>query len=137
MTLRPLNQLIEEYYAKYDSIGRIKCKILNSDVHFTAEGRLHLLYKGNRKKRKVAGQRYKLTLFPLVIPVLKYSRDLQNWRFLNVDDPEDIQYYAVVSEAGHSKIKVRVIVKRTGDGQFNFHSVMRHTTKAIKKPHHK
>ena len=129
MSLRPLNELIEEYYTKYDSIGRVKSKILNSDVHFTAEGRLHLLYKGNRKKRNVQEQRYKLMLFPLVIPVLKFSDNIQNWRFRSPDDPADVQYYAVVGKAGHADLEVRVIVKRTGDGQFNFHSVMKHTNK--------
>jgi hypothetical protein len=136
MGLRPLDKLTEEYYTKYDSIGRIWCKILNSDVHFTAEGRLHLLYKANRKKRNVVEQRFKLSLFPLVIPVLKYSKDIQNWRFPKSDDPEDVQYYAVVGTAGHSKIQVRVIVKRTGDGQFNFHSVMIHNNRT-KKPRRK
>ena len=69
MPEKPLRQLIEETRVYYDSIGRVKSKILNSYVHFTAEGKRHLLYKGNRKKRSVKEQRYKLNLFPLVIPV--------------------------------------------------------------------
>lgn len=124
MTQKNLNQLINEYYIHYDSIGRVWCKILNSYVHFTAEGRLHLLYKGNRKKRNVIEQKYKLRLFPLVVPVLKYSDNIQQWRFPKFDSTQDVQHYAVTGKVGHSKLDVRVIVKRAGDGQFNFHSVM-------------
>ena len=94
---------------------------MNSDIHFTSEGRIHLIYKGNRKKRTVKEQYYKLNLFPLVIPVLKNSTELKAWRFREKDD---IQYYAISGKAGRKNIKIRVIVKRTGDGQFNYYSVM-------------
>ena len=75
-------------------------------------------------------------LFPLVIPVLKCSDNLQNWRFLQSDNPDDVQYYAIVGKAGNANLEVRVIVKRTGDGQFNFHSVMRNNA-STKKPRRK
>lgn len=118
---KDLKQLITETRIKYDSIGRVWCPVLNSDIHFTSEGRIHLIYKGNRKKRTVKEQYYKLNLFPLVIPVLKNSTELKAWRFREKDD---IQYYAISGKAGRKNIKIRVIVKRTGDGQFNYYSVM-------------
>lgn len=120
----PLDELIISYYARYDNINRVKCKALNSFVYFTSEGRLHLLYKSNRKKRNTNEQRYKLKLFPLVIPVIKYSDKIQDWRFLKNNKMDDIQYYAIVGKAGKSNLEVRVVTKRTGNGQFNFHSVM-------------
>ncbi len=121
MTQKDLKTLIEETRSRYDSIGRIWCPVLNSYVHFTSEGRLHLIYKGNRKKRPVKEQIYKLKLFPLAIPVLKNSKEIQAWRFS--DSERDIQYYAIRGSAGRNKIQIRVIVKRTGDGQFNYHSI--------------
>lgn len=123
---KPLDQLINEYRTKYDSIGRVSCKILNCDVHFNSDGKLHLLYKSNRKKRSVAEQRYKLNLFPLVIPVIKNANTIQDWRFANEVVDKDVQHYALVHKVGKGKIPVRVIIRRTGDGQFNFHSVMKH-----------
>lgn len=130
-----LKEKINRVRTKYNSIGRVYCKILNTHVYFTSEGMLHLLYKGNRKKRNVAEQWYKLNLFPLVIPVLKNADHVQNWRFTSRVIEDGIQYYALVHEVGKEKIKVRVIVKRTFDGQYNFHSVMKHD--GHKKAHKK
>lgn len=125
MTQKDLKTLIEDTRTYYDSIGRVYSKILNSYVHFTAEGKVHLLYKGNRKKRNVNEQRYKLRLFPLVIPVLKNAVKIEDWRFPDMPQDEDVQFYAVTCEVGKKRdVPVKVIVKRTGDGQMNYHSVM-------------
>jgi len=126
MSQKDLKTLIEETRTCYDSIGRVYSKILNSYVHFTAEGKVHLIYKANRKKRPIQEQRYKLTLFPLVIPVLKHATTIEAWRFPDTPEEEDVQFYAVACPVGKSKVPVRVIVKRTGDGQMNYHSVMKH-----------
>lgn len=136
MSQKELNELIEYTRTYYDSIGRVYSNILNSDVYFTAEGKRHLIYKGNRKKRNAREQRYKLNLFPLVIPVLKNATSIEAWRFPDEPDQADVQYYAVACPVGKQKLPVRVIVKRTGDGQINYHSVMKHeNNRRNKNPH--
>jgi len=140
MTQKNLGDIIAENKIYYDSIGHIWCKILNSYIHFTSEGRLHLIYKGNRKKRPIVEQRYKLRLFPLVISTVKHSTNIQDWRFRGVEaNSSDVQFYAITCVVSRKNpIEVRVIVKRTGDGQFNYHSVMEHkVNKVIKKPRKK
>lgn len=141
MTKKSLASKIAENKVYYDSIGRVWCKILNSHIHFTSEGRLHLIYKGNRKKRNVVEQEYKLRLFPLVIPALKNSNNIQNWRFPDGDNGSnsDVQFYAITCNVGRKRpIEIRVIVKRTGDGEFNYHSVMENKTDPkTKKPRKK
>lgn len=133
MTERNLLDIIQEYRKRYDSIGRVRCNILNADIYFMSEGKNHLIYKGNRKKRSIEEQRYKLRLFPLVIPVIKNSTEIKSWRFSNETTRSDIQHYALVAKVGKQSVDVRVIIKRTGDGQFNFHSVMLNNPKT-KKP---
>lgn len=117
-----LQNLISRTRVKYDQINKIWCPILNSYVYFTSEGRVHLLYKSNRKKRPVQEQLYKLRLFPLVIPTIKTSNRIKSIR----PDPkkENVKYYAIVGKVGRSKISVRVIIKQTSSGRFNYHSVM-------------
>jgi len=132
-----LRKLIEDYRKKYDSIGRVRCKIMNCDIYFTSVGKNHLIYKENRKKRTEAEQRYKLRLFPLVIPVIKNATEIKSWRFSNEPAQSDVQHYALVSEVGKHKVKVRIIIKRAGDGQFNFHSVMLDEPTNTKKPRKK
>jgi hypothetical protein len=74
----------------------------------------------------------------LVVPALKHSDTIQNWRFPEGEaaESEDVQYYAITCVVSRkSPIEVRVIVKRTGDGQFNYHSVMEHRKRSdTKKP---
>lgn len=120
-------KLLEGSKKRYDSIGRVFCPVLNSYVHFGAEGYRHLIYKPNRKKRTVQEQCSKLTLLGLVIPVIKNADTIQKWRFAGDQGAvNDIQHYALVHRVGKKPIAIRVIIKRTGDEQFNFHSVMRH-----------
>ena len=121
MAQKNLQELIAKTRIKYDSIGRIWCPVLGAYVHFTSEGRIHLIYKGNRKKRPVREQYYKLNLFPLVVPAIKQSNNIKS---LRTDPSGKIQYYAITSKVGKKNLKIRVIIKRTGDGQFNYHSVM-------------
>lgn len=124
--LKALPKMVAKNKAKYSSIGRVWCPILNSFVHFTAEGRLHLIYKRNRKKRNEKEQIYKLSLFPFAIPVIKNSENIKNWRTSSLQN-SDVQFYAITNICNAHKgkpINIRVIIKRTGDGQFNFHSIM-------------
>jgi hypothetical protein len=124
MAEKDLKLIIGSYRSKYDSIGRVWCTILNNHVYFTSEGKNHLIYKENRKKRNETEQRYKLRLFPLVIPVIKSASNIKGWRFSNESTTGGVQHYSLVSNVGKQGTNVRVIIKRTGDGQFNFHSVM-------------
>jgi hypothetical protein len=126
MSEHSLRDLIQEYRTRYDSIGRVRCNIMNTDIYFGSEGKNHLIYKPNRKKRTEKEQRYKLRLFPLVIPVIKNATSISNWRFSNEPEQSDVQHYSLVASVGKQGTAIRVIIKRTGDGQFNFHSVMLH-----------
>ncbi|MBQ6127897.1 hypothetical protein IJI69_04425 [Candidatus Saccharibacteria bacterium] len=122
MSEEDLKILIAKTRKYYDSIGRVWCDTLGEYIHFTSEGRVHLLYKGNRKKRSVKEQRYKMTLFPLVVPVLKGPAIIQEHRSSTMESAE---FYALVGNTGkNGRLSIRVIVKRTGDGQLNYHSVM-------------
>lgn len=135
---KDLKNCIDDTRQKYQSIGRVFCPILNSYVFFNADGFNHLIYRPNRKKRNVKEQRYKLDLFGLVIPAMKQSKQLEQWRFVgDRGDDHDVQYYALVHAVGRKPVEIRVIVRRTGDGQFNFHSVMPHNNpkkRPTKKP---
>jgi len=141
MTQKNLKDIILENKTYYESIGRVWSPILNSYIHFTSEGRIHLTHKSNRGKRTVKEQYYKLRLFPLVIPALKNSTNIQAWRFQGDEsNPHNVQHYAITCIVGRKNpINLRVIIKRTGDGQFNYHSVMEHKSnnKTTKKPRNK
>ena len=122
-----IQTLIDKTRTYYDSIGRVWCPVLNSFVYFTSEGTRHMLYKTNRKKRPVAEQKYKMALLKPAIRVLKSKNStIATWR---LNDDSDLDYIAVICDIPdrmRKKNMIRVIIKRTSDGQFNYHSVMRH-----------
>ena len=118
--MEDIRELIAKTRLYYDRINRVWSPALNNFVYFTSEGRIHLLYKGNRKKRPVREQYYKLKLFPHAVSVLQKSKTIQDWRYTS----SGIQYYAIVGMSSTKGPKLRVIVKRNGEGQFNYHSVM-------------
>ncbi len=125
MAIKNLKEIIAEVKTSYEGIGRVFCPILNSYIHFNSEGFNHLIYKSNRKKRNVKEQLYKLRLFKLVIPAIKNSKVIEEWRFMGeTGNPNDIQFYAITHKCGKKPVPIRVIIKRAGDGEFNYHSVM-------------
>lgn len=119
MNKNNLHKLISGTREKYEKIGSVWCPILKTNVHFSSEGRIHLLYKGNRKKRPVKEQFYKLKLFPSVVPVIKTATEIKSIR---LSKNNKIRYYAIVGIV--NKKKIRVIIKKTNNGNFNYHSVM-------------
>lgn len=127
MDANDISNLIDRTRTYYDSIGRVWCPVLNSFVYFGAEGARHMLYKANRKKRPVAEQKFKMALLRPGIRVLKnMDSEIMTWR---LNDDSELDYIAVIANVPDPSRKlniIRVIVKRTSDGQFNYHSAMRH-----------
>lgn len=86
-----------------------------------------MLYKSNRKKRTVAEQKYKMALLKPAIRVLKSkSSTIATWRLNNDSDLDCIAVICNVPDLTRKNNMIRVIVKKTSDGQFNYHSAMRH-----------
>ncbi|MBR3180452.1 hypothetical protein IKF57_02935 [Candidatus Saccharibacteria bacterium] len=112
-----LKNLIDQTFDKYSKIERIWCPILKNYVYFRSDGRLHLIYKGNRKKRPASEQFYKLKLFDFAVEVIKNPKQLKSRRQIN-----GIDYIAIVGAVDNEM--VRVIVRKTKNGSYKYYSVM-------------
>ena len=101
--------------------------ILNSD------GFHHLQFSARRERNKKA-QLLKFNLLPLALKVIKNSGTIQEHRkgFITIGKPgkdgftktKNVEYWAFIAIVGDSEIKIRVILRRVGDGNIIFWSVM-------------
>lgn len=102
--------------------------ILNSD------GFYHLQFSG-RKERNINEQILKFNLLPLGLEIIKKSGTIQEYRRLltpigkpssiNGSVPmKEVEYWGLVAIVGENQIKIRTILRRIGDGNITFWSVM-------------
>ena len=123
-----------EAESRYKKIQRIKCPYLNNDVIFNAKGFHHLQFSVGRERNKKA-QLLNFHLFPLAVSVIKNSGTVQEYRkelqpFGNkgkrdgLRKTKPVQFWAFVAIVTDQHLKIRVVVRRVGDGNFTFWSVM-------------
>jgi len=112
------------------------CPYFNTEVILNADGFHHLQFSG-RTERNKNEQLLKLNLSPLAISVIKKSGTVQEYRKIlatigkksKTDGSvimKHIEYWGFVAIVGQEKIKVKAIVRRVGDGNLIFWSVMPH-----------
>jgi len=104
-----------------------------SEVIFNADGFHHLRFSARRERNKCE-QLLKLSLLPLAIVVIKKSGTLQEYRkFLiavgkkskdGLAPMKMAEYWGFVAIVGQNQIKIRVVLRRVGDGNIIFWSVM-------------
>jgi hypothetical protein len=68
------DQFIEKAKCDYKAIqSPVRCKCLNQDIYFNAEGLNHLIFNGHGNRRTLAEMRHKMRLIPLIVSVIKNS----------------------------------------------------------------
>ena len=119
----------------------IKCMCLNQFVHFNAKGFHHLIYDGTGRTRTIKEQNYKFSLIPLIVPVIMnsseavYRKSKEKENRKKDSKIKDIEYWGLTALVGKNKDKkVKVILRRVGNGRIIFWSVMKmNTSKNTKK----
>jgi hypothetical protein len=102
--------------------------ILNSDG-------FHHLQFSTRSERSRKEQLLKFSLLPLGLEIIRKSGTIQEYRRLltpigkpsarNGSVPmKEVEYWGLVAILGENKIKMRTILRRVGDGNITFWSVM-------------
>jgi len=106
---------------------------LKHHIIFNADGFHHLQFSARRERDKKE-QLLKLSLLPLAIRIIKDSGTLQEYRkgltAIGKKSKDGFrltkmtEYWGFVAIAGMNQIKVRVVLRRVGDGNITFWSVM-------------
>jgi len=131
--IRQCNLLISSTKTIYDLVGSIYCPVLKEKVIFNARGFHHLLYNSNGSSRKINEKIYKLTLFPLAIPTIKFATAIVDERKIKIRASRKKNLplklgitYALIAKVGKKRpIDIRVILLKIGNGKLMFRSIMR------------
>jgi hypothetical protein len=117
----------------YKQIGAVACPALDEDVHFTSEGFNHLQYKKGGL-RVEAEQRIKMKLLPMAKDIIGRTTTVQEYRrgIVRVGKPgtdglsktSPAHYWGFSHVFFDKNTRVRAIVRRVGNGQLHFWSVM-------------
>ncbi len=127
------NERKEKAGGIYSAQKNIYNPYLKADVIFNSDGFHHLQFSARRERDKKE-QLLKFSLLPLAIGVIRNAGTLQEYRkgliasgkkasdgFTRMKEAE---YWGFVAVVGKTQIKIRVVLRRVGDGNIIFWSVM-------------
>lgn len=127
------NQKKQRAQTIYSAQRQIHNPYLKSPVVFNSDGFHHLQFSARRERNKKE-QLLKFSLLPLAIGVIKNSTTLQEYRkgLITVGKKskdgfartKSSEYWGFIAIVGDKQIKIKTVVRKIGDGNFIFWSVM-------------
>lgn len=121
----------------YKAIGTLYCPFFKKSVNFNSDGFHHLRYKVAGSEREKQAQLYKFQLLAGAVEIIKASGTLQQYRKQwsavgrkkNSDgsrEMKETEYFAFEGILGTtgSMLRIKAIVRRVGNGEPQFWSVM-------------
>ena len=106
-------------YKRYRKIIQVNCPYLKAPVVFNSQGFWHLIYTGRNEKRDKKNQILRFQLLNKAIYLISITSTLQEFE---VRKDNNTIYYGFIAIIEGWKIKV--IVKKTGNGSYTFWSVI-------------
>ena len=118
----------------YNSYNKIHNPFLKCDIIFNSDGFHHLQFSARRERNKKE-QLLKFNLLPLAFEVINKSGTLQEYRRGLIADGKKgvrdgltltkiVEYWGFVAIVGQKQVKIRAVVKKVGNGNVIFWSVM-------------
>lgn len=139
--MEPEDEYFHERKEKAHAIFTAQRTIWNpyfkTEVVLNSDGFHHLQFSARRERTK-REQLLKFSLLPLALDIIKKSGTIQEYRKLltPVGKPsartgavpmKEVEYWGLVAIVGENKVRVRTILRRVGDGNITFWSVMPHS----------
>ena len=112
--------LLEERRKWYKTIKKIYCPCLRADVVFNSKGFYHIRYDSSGRERPLHEQVIRLNLLPLVVPLIRQSKSIHEYR---ISSNNTLELFAVQGEINGNRI--RVVLKRKFGSNIIYFSVMK------------
>ena len=106
-------------YKKYKTIEKVYCPYLKTQVRFNSKGFWHLIYTARNKKRPRTVQLLRFRLLSFAVKLLKIIATLQEIE--TIKKKRRIYYGFIAIISGW---KIKVIVKKSGNGRPIFWSII-------------
>ena len=118
----------------YTKQREIYSPYFKTNVILNSDGFHHLQFSARRERNKKE-QVFKFNLLPLGLEVLRRSATIQEYRKLLIPVGEkssrdgsvrmkEAEYWGLVAIIGEGQVKVRTVLRRVGNGNITFWSVM-------------
>lgn len=123
----------EDTQALYASTRPVMSPALNEQVSFTAEGFNHIIFKGARSIREYPSQIMRFKLLPRAIGLIGHANTFQEYEEASKEfeiktrkgrerKSKTVRYWGIIAIFEGRKIKV--ILRRIGNGQLHFWSIV-------------
>ncbi|MDE2020760.1 MAG: hypothetical protein KGJ13_10525 [Patescibacteria group bacterium] len=121
--------------AFYQSIGKVPCPYFGKDIIFNSDGFHHLQFSAERERPKQE-QMLKFSLLPAVPHIIRNAGTIQEYRHTmepigrkrfsdGAREMREIEYWGIVAiTKGEKPIRIKIILRRVGNGNIIFWSVM-------------
>lgn len=127
------DRLREDAHALYESTKPVVSPALNERVVFTAEGFNHIIFRTARRERERASQAMRFKLLPKAIRLISHANTFQEYeetikefevktRKHRERRSKPVRYWGIIAIFEGRKIKV--VLRRIGNGQLHFWSVV-------------
>jgi hypothetical protein len=118
----------------YAAQKSVRNPYFKTEIILNSDGFHHLQFSARRERNK-REQLLKFNLLPLALEIIRKSGTIQEYRKLltpigkpspgNGSVPmKEVQYWGLVAIVGEKQIKVRTVLRKIGDGNITFWSVM-------------
>ena len=119
----------------YKSIGEVNCPYFSANIVFNSDGFHHLQFSAERERSKEE-QMLKFSLLPAVPHILRNAGTIQEYRHTmepvgqkrfsdGAHEMREIEYWGIVAiTKGERPIRIKIILRRVGNGNIVFWSVM-------------
>ena len=127
-------KLREDAQKFYNGVGRAFSPALNGEVHFTAGGFNHIIFKGAHSERERSTQILRFKLLPLALKLIKtstthqeFEETLKEFRVKSfkqrINKTQPVKYWGIIAIIDGRKIKV--IIRKIGEnGTMHFWSIV-------------
>ncbi len=116
----------------YNSIKEIYSEALEANIYFNAKGFNHITFKNPRNIRTVPEQISRLKIFDTAVKLLKLANIYQEYEEVeNLDTKKTTYYWGIIAIIDN--IKIKVILRKIGNGQTHFWSVIPGYTSSEKR----
>jgi hypothetical protein len=130
--LEKFKNLLERARTFYQELSEIFCPALSAKISFNSDGFHHLRFDGTRAERSKQEQSNKLRCLKTAVEILKITTTIQEYRktvqpfgktgrdgFKKTSEVEYWGFIAIIRD-----IRMKVIVRKIGNGSPHFWSVM-------------
>jgi len=112
-------KLLEERRSWYKTIKKVYCPCLKADVVFNSRGFRHVQFDGDGKERSTGDKVKRLNLLPHSVVIIREAEIIDDHRSYS-----GVEFWAFKREIAGLGQKVIVVLKRAGNGNIAYVSVM-------------